>query len=112
MKNQTKIITITLLLIIVGAATLAGWWFYGRVVPLPDDLIQANGRIEGDHYIVDGKASGRIMKLNAREGDLVKKGQVMVQLDDSQVSAEVTRAKAGVEAFRTRFLQRKQSLKS
>ena len=81
---------------------MAGGFMDARC-PLPDGLIQANGRIEGDHYIVAGKASGRIMKLGAREGDSVKKGQVMAQLDDDQVTAEVTRAKAGVEAFRRRF---------
>ena len=103
MKNRTKIIIITLLVIIVGAAALACWWFYGREVPLPDGLIQANGRIEGDHYIVAGKAPGRIMKLGAREGDFVKKGQIVVQLDDARVKAGVTRAKAGVGVSKTRF---------
>ena len=102
MINRTKTIIITLLVIIVGAA-LVGWWFYGREAPLPDGLIQANGRIEGDHYIVAGKSPGRIMKLGAREGDSVKKGQIMAQLDDSQVSARVTQAKAGVDASKARF---------
>ena len=96
MKNRAKTIIITLIVIIVGAAALASWWFYGRVVPLPDGLIQANGRIEGDQYMVAGKAPGRIMELGAREGDSVKKGQIMAQLDDSQVSARVTQTKAGV----------------
>ena len=103
MKNRTKIITITLLVIIGVAAALVGWWFYGREVPLPDGLIQANGRIEGDHYIVAGKAPGRIIKLGAREGDSVKKGQIMAQLDDAQVNARVTQAKAAVETSKTRF---------
>ena len=103
MKNRTKTIIITLLVIIVGAAALVGWWFYGREAPLPDGLIQANGRIEGDHYIVAGKAPGRIMKLGAREGDFVKKGQIMAQLDDAQVSARVTQAKAAMEVSKARF---------
>lgn len=103
MKNRAKTIIMTLIVIIVGAAALASWWFYGRVVPLPDGLIQANGRIEGDHYIVACKAPGRIIKLGAKEGDSVKKGQIMAQLDDAQVSARVTQAKAAVEASKTRF---------
>jgi len=43
------------------------------------------------------------MKLGAREGDFVKKGQIMAQLDDSQVSARVTQAKASVEVSKARF---------
>ena len=103
MKNWTKIIIITLFVIIVGGGALAAWWFYGRDIPLPDGLIQANGRIEGDHYIVAGKVFGRIVKLGAREGDSVKKGQMMVQLDDAQVSARVTQAKAGVRISQAGF---------
>ena len=103
MKNRTKTIIIPLFVIIVGLAAFVCWWFYGREVPLTDGLLQANGRIEGDHYIVAGKVSGRIMKLGAREGDYVKKGQVMVQLDDAQISAGVTQAKAGVGISKARF---------
>ena len=103
MKKRTQTILIILFVIIVGVAALVSWWFYGRVVPLPDGLIQANGRIEGDHYIVAGKVPGRIIKLGVREGDSVEKGQFMVQLDDSTVSAEVTRAKAGVEVSKAQF---------
>ena len=103
MKNRTKTIIIMLLVIIVGAAAFAGWWFYGREVPLPDGLIQANGRIEGDHYIVAGKIPGRVIKLGAREGDFVTKGQIMAQMDDAQVSARVTQAKAGVKISKARF---------
>ena len=91
-----------LLLVAAGGALLLGygayqlWW--GNAA-LPDGLIQANGRIEGDQVMVASKFGGRIAQVEAREGDTVTAGQVLVRLDDSQVRAQVTQARAGVAAL-------------
>lgn len=60
---------------------------------LPEGLIQANGRIEGDHVTVASKFSGRIVELLAREGDTVVKDQRLVQLDDTQTRAKVEQSR-------------------
>jgi len=83
--------------ILIGLAVLV-WWMNFYEKPLPEGLIQANGRIEGDHYSVASKFPGRIAELKAREGDAVDKGQVLVRLDDTQISAKVTQAEKGVIA--------------
>jgi len=92
-----KIMTLTFVIIVV-AAFIAVWWSFFRVTPLPEGLVQANGRIEGDHYTVAGKIAGKIIELKAREGDEVKKGQVLVKLDDAQINAKVLQAKKEVVA--------------
>lgn len=65
---------------------------------LPDGLIQANGRIEGDHVTVASKFPGRIQTLFVREGATVTVGQVLIQLDDSQTNARVQQAQHAEEA--------------
>jgi HlyD family secretion protein len=94
MKNHIgKWAAILALMLIVAAAlyrVIAG----GSV--LPEGLIQANGRIEGDHVIVSSKFAGRILELKVREGEAVTAGQIMAVLDDSQVTARVNQAKAAV----------------
>jgi HlyD family secretion protein len=65
---------------------------------LPEGLIQANGRIEGDHVTVASKFPGRIKTLLVREGATVTVGQVLIQLDDSQVSARADQARYAFEA--------------
>ena len=65
---------------------------------LPEGLIQANGRIEGDHVTVASKFPGRIQQLLVREGAIVTAGQVLIQLDDSQARARVDQARHAVEA--------------
>lgn len=66
---------------------------------LPDGLLQANGRIEGDRVSVAGKFPGRIAKLLVREGDSVSPGQVLAVLDDTQIQAKVSQARATVTAL-------------
>ena len=98
MRNlMKKTMTLTFVIIAV-AAFIAVWWLFFRVTPLPEGLVQANGRIEGDHYTVAGKVAGKIIELRAREGDEVKKGQVLAKLDDAQINAKVLQAQKGLVA--------------
>jgi HlyD family secretion protein len=68
-----------LLVIIMAGSAVTIWWLWGRQEPLPEGLIQANGRIEGDHYTVASKIAGRITQLLAHEGNSVKKGQILLR---------------------------------
>ncbi len=101
-----------LLAILVAAAALAlaaGWWWL-RQPPLPEGLIQANGRIEGDHYEVAGKVAGKVAELLAREGDAVSRGQVLVRLDDVQVRARVDQAQQAASAMEAQVQAGRQDL--
>ena len=100
MKNRKTIIV--LVIVLVGSAVTA-WWFWGRQEPLSTGLIQANGRIEGDHYTVASKVAGRIVRLLAREGDTVRMSQTLLKLDDVQIQARVEQAQAAVEASKAQF---------
>ena len=93
-RRWTAFAVVVLLLIIGTFITLR---FMDR--GLPDGLIQANGRIEGDRVSVAGKFPGRIAKLLVREGDSVTPGQVLAVLDDTQVQAKVSQARAAVTAL-------------
>jgi HlyD family secretion protein len=64
---------------------------------LPDGLIQANGRIEGDHVTIASKFPGRVVELSAREGDTVVRDQRVVRLDDVQTRAKVEQARRLVD---------------
>lgn len=61
---------------------------------LPDGLIQANGRVEGDDVTVSSKAAGRIVAVEVREGQAVETGQILVRLDDDQLRLRVDQANA------------------
>ncbi len=50
-----------------------------------------------ESVVIRPEISGRIMKINFEEGRLVKKGDVLVELDRAEAEAEVLRAKAALE---------------
>ncbi len=94
MVKSPKVIAAFFVVFSLGG--LLGWWAFLRGKPLPEGFIQVNGRIEGDRYTVASKLPGRIKKLYAREGDSVREGQLLVELDDAQTTAKVDQAKETV----------------
>ena len=93
-KRWIILAVIALVLVIAVFTTLR---FMNR--GLPDGLIQANGRIEGDRVSVASKFPGRIARLLVREGDEVKSGQTLAVLEDTQIQAKVSQARAAVSAL-------------
>ncbi|HEY8509300.1 MAG TPA: efflux RND transporter periplasmic adaptor subunit [Steroidobacteraceae bacterium] len=96
-----------LVVAVIVAIVAAAWFIYQTrvgVKPLPEGLIQANGRIEGDTMLIASKLPGRIARLEVREGDSVKPGQVLVTLEDAQVRAKAEQAARAAEAARMQML--------
>lgn len=96
MKTRTYLIAAAVIVVVAVAAFMALdrlVWHRG----LPEGLIQANGRIEGDHVTIASKFPGRIAELRAREGDSVARDQPLVILDDVQTRARVEQARRLVD---------------
>lgn len=70
-----------------------------RSPAFPEGLIQVNGRIEGDRVTVAGKYSGRMVRLLVREGDTVRAGQVVAQLDAAESRARLRQAEANLQSL-------------
>ncbi len=95
---RTKLVIVLLLIVsLVGVYAVLKLWVWE--VGLPPGLIQANGRIEGDIVTIASKFQGRVQSLMVREGDTVEAGQVMAQLDDKQVRAQVHQARHAWEGL-------------
>lgn len=80
-------------LVVLLIAGYSAWDRWSRGGRLPEGLVQANGRIEGDHVTVASKFPGRIRELSVREGATVSAGQAMARLDDTQTHARVEQAR-------------------
>ncbi|MCL4534726.1 MAG: efflux RND transporter periplasmic adaptor subunit [Bacteroidetes bacterium] len=72
---------LALLGIVVVAA--AGWWYYTSVATPASRGIVASGTIEAEEVSIASEVAGRVVQLPAGEGDRVRAGDVLVQLDDS-----------------------------
>lgn len=58
--------------------------------------LRASGRIEGYETDIGVKVGGRIQSVAVREGDPIRKGQVLVKLDDAEIQAQLLGAGARV----------------
>src|ERR1700751_930813 len=62
-----------------------------------NSVVSASGEIKPKTYVnIGANAFGKIVKLHVREGDRVKKGQVLAQLENVQSSADVDANKASL----------------
>src|SRR5258708_365496 len=65
-------------------------------------IVSASGEIKPKTYVnIGANAFGKITHLYVKEGDRVRKGQLLAQLENVQSSADVAATKASLEASRT-----------
>ncbi len=99
------------LLIPVGLAI--GGISYGiwTILPKPPEtILRVSGRLEVDEVDIGAKTAGRITAILVREGDQTKKGQLVVQMEDEEIPAQLSGLNAQIESARQEELQAKQDI--
>jgi HlyD family secretion protein len=75
--------------------------------------VSASGEIKPKTYVnVGANAFGRITKLYVKEGEHVKKGQMLAQLENVQPGADVAAGRAALEVARTEATAQAAALKT
>ena len=68
--------------------------------------VTASGRIEAEAQVdISADITGRIVQLGVREGDLVKKGQFLVQIDPAQYQSAVSRLEGLLASNQAQLVQ-------
>lgn len=82
--------------VILALAGVAGYIAWDRLntPSLPEGVVGANGRIEATEIDIAALTGGRIAEIAAAEGDFVKAGDVLVQMDVVQLNAQKRQAQA------------------
>jgi HlyD family secretion protein len=76
-------------------------------------VVSASGEIKPKTYVnIGANAYGKITHLYVKEGDHVKKGQLLAQLENVQSSADVNANQASVQAAETDAIAAEASLKT
>lgn len=121
MPSKGRLSLITILLLI--AAAIAGWYFFGTkpvsVSQQPtaiavtaiavkqteiQQLLEAVGEARANESTtITANVSDHVKAIDFEDGDLVKKGQVLVELDNRQEQAELREAKARLADARQQY---------
>lgn len=62
----------------------------------PEGFARGNGRIEADLVDVSPRLAGRVAEIQVREGDRVKRGDVLAVMDTAELESQLNRAAAAV----------------
>ncbi len=115
---MTKKLKPYLIILIIAGAIGGGYWYlsqnpaqltalqlkFGLLSEAEASGVQSvSGYIEADETDLTAETKGRIARLAADEGDYVKAGQVLVQLDTALLEAEVEQAQAQVNTALTQL---------
>jgi HlyD family secretion protein len=110
MKRRTKIIIGVIALLLIGGITTASIRSkskegtpvtFGKVEKLDlTSKVSANGQIDAQRKVdLSANVMGQIVNLAVREGDVVKKGDFLLQIDRKQLTASAEGAEASVRAL-------------
>ncbi len=105
MKQKIVVIAIVLLAVLFGG----GFYLYSTgnlpMVAAASDGYAVSGFIESEQINVTSEVSGRVIALGADEGESVKPGQVLVQLDRTLRDAQITQAQDAVQTAQAQLAQ-------
>ena len=121
MTRRGKVITaVAVVAILAGVITLAAFKHGDKAVEVRLEKVQkrdltayvtASGQVQ-PHTKVDvaSDVSGRIVKLSVKEGDMVTKGQFLLQIDPATYQADVQREAAAVASAKADLARAKANL--
>ena len=101
-KGKKKSRLLIPVLLLIATASLVYWYFSLSKV---QKVIGVSGRIEGYETNVGAKVTGRVNFVAVREGDSVRKGQLIVQLDDAEIQAQLLGAAARLSVAQQQEMQ-------
>jgi HlyD family secretion protein len=86
---------------VAAALTLSAgsylYWTHLIAARTPEGLASANGRIEVTRVDIASKLPGRVAQVHIREGDAVRKGELIAELDTAELRAQLLGAEAAVQ---------------
>ena len=63
------------------------------------------GRVDAKEVDINSKIPGRVLSILVKEGDTVKKGQVLARIDNRDIVAQANQARAAIKALQAQVVQ-------
>ncbi|HWL08517.1 MAG TPA: HlyD family efflux transporter periplasmic adaptor subunit [Planctomicrobium sp.] len=93
---------LTALLLVVVIAAVVYQISRSRQSSLPPGIVAGNGRVEAKLVDIAAREPLRVRKILVKEGSLVSRGEVLVEMDTSTLEAELAEAKASIASDQER----------
>ena len=80
--------------ILILALAVGGYYGYRHITAEESRAHLYSGTVEATEYKISAEVSGRVLEVNADEGDKVQSGEVIVRIDTDTLEAQLAQAKA------------------
>ena len=87
-----------IVLVVLALAGVGIWWGVTHTAAKNTSLLTTSGFLESNDTSVSFEVGGRLVALNAKEGDTVKAGDVLAKVDDTLIQAQKTQAQATAQS--------------
>ena len=95
--KRVSLIALVLIAIVAASAFL---YFRLQPEPQPGQTVYGSGRIEADEIRVAPEVAGRLLEVRGREGERVKQGELLAQIDPIDFELQASQALAQQTATR------------
>jgi membrane fusion protein (multidrug efflux system) len=89
--RRTALWAVLIPVVVIAAIFLARWIAFGRTHATTDDAI-----VDGDLYSVNARVGGHVARVYVSENDPVRRGELLVELDPSDLRAQLEQARAAL----------------
>ena len=121
--SRKAILILLALVVLGGAAAGANYWFRREKVPTVtveairtrdlEAVVSASGKIQPKRLVnISADTSGRVVNLAVNEGDRVKQGQFLLQIDPKSLRTRVDSGSASLQAAQSSLDQQRQSVET
>ncbi len=90
-------------LVVVAVIGVVGYQYWtSQQTTLPAGIVSGNGRIEAKLVDIAAREPLRVRRILVKEGSIVTRGEVLVEMDTSTLEAELAEAKANIASAEER----------
>jgi HlyD family secretion protein len=123
LSRNKKIVIAIVAVVVIGAAGGSAWWFRRSTAPLVtvetiktrdlEAIVSASGKIQPKLFVnISADTSGRVVNLAVNEGERVKAGQFLMQIDPRSLRTRVDSGQAALQGSQAALEQARQSIET
>jgi multidrug efflux pump subunit AcrA (membrane-fusion protein) len=91
------------IILLIGLAAFAIWYLTSTKASPGDGPIEASGTIEATQINLASEIGGKVVEVIAQEGQAVSAGQVLIEMDDSLILAQLDQARASLNQAQANY---------
>ena len=110
LSGFSKVKIVAVAAVILAAAGIGGWFYQSSVHK--DTRVKASGTVEVTEIQLAPQAGGRIVEINIKAADYVKKGDLIARMSLDGSDHDVAMAEAALEAARQQLLELESGFRS